>query len=183
MPHNIGTTRHLCRTEYLGVIPQETTPADWAARKGCLPLLCWMVNVAKVPCTSLAMDFAARNGYMDVVSWLHARQVKCTNAASDWAAMKGHVDVLEWLYANTNARCSELAAMVAAGKGDLATLKWLYAHKASFTDASINWACACNHPETIEWLESVLGMSRPTGNLDAYRKAAVANLKSCPEWD
>ena len=47
------------------------------------------------------MDFAAENGHLDVVKWLHHnRSEGCTDDAAVMAARNGHSDIEEWLDLN-----------------------------------------------------------------------------------
>ncbi len=57
-----------------------------------LPFLVW----CGVVCRTEAMDEAAKNGHLDVVTWLHEhRQEGCTGGAMDMAGRHGHLDVSE----------------------------------------------------------------------------------------
>ena len=49
----------------------------------------------------MAMNWAAENGHLPVVQWLHAnRQEGCTTLAINWAAKNGHLDIVQWLKEN-----------------------------------------------------------------------------------
>ena len=51
--------------------------------------------------TTKAMDWAARNGHIDIVRWLHSnRNVGCSGRAMTFAAQFGHVDVVKFLHMN-----------------------------------------------------------------------------------
>ncbi len=45
-----------------------------------------------------AMDFAAENGYLEVVKYLYSKGAKCTTDAMNYAAGGGHPDTVMWLY-------------------------------------------------------------------------------------
>ncbi len=162
-----------------------TTGPDWAARKGHLPLLRWLLKNTAEECTSSASDWAALNGHADVLQWLSDNNtLGCTDAAADWAAYKGHINILQWLYTNTHVRCSELSMMYAAGKGgldehsssnthptepllpskawqcgvgrgNLKLLMWLHEHGAPSRNSAANFAFACGHTSTLKWLRSI----------------------------
>ncbi len=43
------------------------------------------------------MDFAAHNGHLEVLTWLHEnRNEGCTTNAMNWAAEHGHLEVVKW---------------------------------------------------------------------------------------
>jgi len=47
------------------------------------------------------MDYASRNGHLEVVKWLHFnRSERCTIYAMDWASENGHLGVVKWLHEN-----------------------------------------------------------------------------------
>ena len=47
------------------------------------------------------MDWAAANGHLDFIQWLHSnRSEGCTDDAMDKAAQNGHLDVIQWLHSN-----------------------------------------------------------------------------------
>jgi hypothetical protein len=150
VPDNLHTVEFLHNKRVI------TTGADWAARKGHLPLLQWLLLNTSECCTTYAMDLAARNGHMDVLLWLHGNCLKgCTNAAADWAAFKGRLDIVKWLYNNTGSRCSAHATMIAAGNGDHETLCWLHAHGVTCNTSCANMALACGHVGILKFLLSV----------------------------
>jgi ankyrin repeat protein len=47
------------------------------------------------------MNYAAMNGHLDVVRWLHEKISEgCTTRAMDYAARNGHIEVVKWLRDN-----------------------------------------------------------------------------------
>eukprot|EP00798_Chlamydomonas_sp_ICE-L_P000217 gene217-3987_t len=77
----------LRQTEFLHNKKVLTTGADWAARKGHLPLLQWLLVNTEEVCTTYAFDLAARHGHMNVLLWLHDNGLGGTRTSADWAAM------------------------------------------------------------------------------------------------
>ena len=74
---------------------------DWAAQEGHLQVVKWLHENRSEGCTSDAMDGAAQEGHLDVVKWLHEnRSEGCTSDAMDGAAQEGHLDVVKWLHEN-----------------------------------------------------------------------------------
>lgn len=53
------------------------------------------------------MYWAAKNGHLEIVQWLHFnRNEGCTKYSMDWAANSGHVEIVKWLNRNID-WCSE----------------------------------------------------------------------------
>ena len=54
-----------------------------------------------------AMDYAAKNGHLEVVKCLHENRTEgCTKDAMDWAAKNGHLEVVKWLHDNRTEGCT-----------------------------------------------------------------------------
>lgn len=74
--------------------------------------------------TADATFFAARNGHLQVVQWLHSnRQEGCTTRAVDDAAKNGFLDVVKWLLEN---RSEGYSTDLVAASGRLHVVKWLH---------------------------------------------------------
>lgn len=128
---------------------------DWAAKNGYIELLEWLWQHTDERGTTNAMDDAALNGHLDVLKWLHVHEKNCTDRAASNAAVKGHLDVLDWLYMHTSSRCWDpILTMAAAGLGDMAMLSWLYDHGVKCHESAANFAFACGYTEIVAWLEA-----------------------------
>ncbi len=78
--------------------------------------------------TDDAMDYAAKNGHLSVVKWLHEnREEGCTPYAMNAAAMYGHLDVCKWLYKNRSEGCINAAREHAVFGSQPHVRKWLEA--------------------------------------------------------
>ena len=105
----------------------STYAMDWAARNGHLDIVQWLHLNRSEGCTTEAMDWAANNGRLDVLKWLHFnRSEGCTTRAMDWAAEFGHLDIVQWLHLNRYEGCSEYAMIDAVRNGHIAIVKYLY---------------------------------------------------------
>ena len=84
-------------------------------------------------CSTLAMDYAAGNGYLEVVKWLHEnRSEGCTTDAMDLAAFYGNLEIVKWLHENRSEGCTTKAmdrVGSAAGNGHLEVVKWLHENR------------------------------------------------------
>jgi hypothetical protein len=92
-----------------------------------------------------AMDYAARNGHLEIVKWLHTNYVGtghpeggmhenhtdgCTTYAMDWAAENGHLEIVIWLHENRTEGCTKYAMDMAASNGHLELVKFLNKNRA-----------------------------------------------------
>lgn len=100
---------------------------DFAASNGHLDILTWLHSTEQLSgCSTRAMDDAAKNGHIPIVQWLHAnRSEGCTTKAMDYAASSGHLPVVQWLHKNRSEGCTSRAMDLAAQNGQLQVLQWL----------------------------------------------------------
>ena len=159
-----------------------TTAADWAARKGHLELLEYLIVIAGDSCTEYAMSWAARNGHMDVLVFLkESVDCNCTDTAANWAAARGQDRVLKWLYKNTQSRCCELAPMNAAGMGFMRVLVFLHEnHPTCFRDTAANYALDNGHVKISAWLNSIGCHPTPSREI---RKSTMKFTTLYDRWD
>ncbi|CAH0490477.1 unnamed protein product [Peronospora farinosa] len=110
--------------------PQDDTNLlvmDFAACNGHLDILTWLHNTTQLDgCSTRAMDDAAKNGHLSIVQWLHEnRSEGCTTKAMDYAASSGHLLTVQWLDENRSEGCTTRAMDLAAQNGQLHVLQWL----------------------------------------------------------
>ncbi|POM76181.1 Hypothetical protein PHPALM_6614 [Phytophthora palmivora] len=110
--------------------PQEDNNSlvmDFAACNGHLDILTWLHNTEQLSgCSTRAMDDAAKNGHLPIVKWLHAnRSEGSTTKAMDYAASSGHLEVVQWLHTHRTEGCTTRAMDLAAQNGQLHVLQWL----------------------------------------------------------
>ncbi|CAI5730003.1 unnamed protein product [Peronospora destructor] len=100
---------------------------DFAACNGNLDILTWLHNTTQLGgCSTRAMDDAAKNGHLSTVQWLHEnRSEGCTTKAMDYAASSGHLSIVQWLDENRSEGCTTRAMDLAAQNGQLRLLQWL----------------------------------------------------------
>lgn len=104
---------------------------DWAANNGYLEIIKYIcANGKATNCTTNWMNRAAQNGHLNVVEWLHYnRNEGCTTHAMDWAARNGHLQMVKWLSENRSEGCTRAAFLGAANRGHLDVAKWLLKNK------------------------------------------------------
>ncbi|CAI5729508.1 unnamed protein product [Hyaloperonospora brassicae] len=123
--------QHLAR-QTASALPQETDDKslamDFAAGNGHLAILTWLHDTQQLSsCSTRAMDDAAKNGYSAIVQWLHVhRSEGCTTRAMDYAASNGHLSVVQWLHEHRPEGSTPRAMDLAAQNGHLHVLQWLH---------------------------------------------------------
>ncbi|RLN87114.1 hypothetical protein BBJ28_00015808 [Nothophytophthora sp. Chile5] len=137
---------------------------DFAARNGHLDILTWLHGTEELNgCSTRAMDDAAKNGHLPIVQWLHEhRSEGCTTRAMDYAASSGHLQVVQWLHNNRSEGCTTRAMDLAAQSGHLQVLQWLAANRQEGCTAS-----AVNY-------------AAAEGHLHVVRWLCEAHKKECP---
>ena len=99
---------------------------DYAAEQGYLEVVKWL-HKNGCQATFRAMDYAAAKGYLEIVKWLHEnRKEGCTVWAMNWSAENGHLEIIKWLHENRTEGCSSSAVEYAAENGHLFIVKWLF---------------------------------------------------------
>lgn len=100
----------------------------WAARNGHLEVLEWLHLNRKIGYDEDVIAYAACNGHLHAVKFLHENKTElCTrNNAMNWAAGYGHLEVVKWLYFNSTEVRTWEAINYAARNGRLDIVKWLY---------------------------------------------------------
>ena len=121
----------------------------------------------------IPMDFAAENGYLDIIIWLHEQQNKWSKCSIDAiinAAYMGHLDTVKWLHENITPQsfitttyyqqfdfnkcicCKEVMEM-AALNGQLEVIKWLHENcTVGCTLLAMDSAAKNGHLEVVKWL-------------------------------
>jgi len=127
---------------------------NWAARNGYLSVIQWLHENKKDGCTDRTMDYAARKGALDTVKWLHQHRTEgCTIYAMNKAAEYGHLDVLKWLHENRTEGCSARIMDKAAEFGQLDVVKWLHENRTEgCTTSAMVMAADEGHLDVVKWL-------------------------------
>ena len=98
-------------------------------------------------------DIAAYYGYLELLK--NNNDLVFTETAMDWAAENGHLKVIKWLHTNRSEGCTVDAMNWAASTGQLEVIKWLHINRSEGCIASaINRAAINNHLDVINWLNS-----------------------------
>ena len=141
----------------------------YLARKGDLAGLQYMHSIGvAAQCTTYAMNWAAENGHLAVVEFLHGVGAPCTANAMGWAAEHGHLAVVEFLH-GIGAPYTADAMEWAAGNGHLAVVQFLHGVGAPYTHNAMNWAASHGHLAVVQFLH---GIGAPY-TADAMNRAAM----------
>jgi ArsR family metal-binding transcriptional regulator len=110
------------------------------------------------------MDYAAADGHLKMIKWLHQNICPVTNCrdnekecctvnAMDYASRGGHLEVIKWLHENRKEGCTMSAMIMASYNGHLETVKWLHENrKEGSNHDAMNWAAQNGHLEVIKYL-------------------------------
>ena len=99
---------------------------DYAAENGHLDIVVFLHTFRVQGCSTRAMNLAASNGHLDIVKFLHTFRVEgCTTYAMDNAARNGHLDIVKFLHQFRTEGCSKYAMDFAAYNGHLEIVEFL----------------------------------------------------------
>ncbi|EQC31031.1 hypothetical protein SDRG_11218 [Saprolegnia diclina VS20] len=137
---------HLPRTALRGLL-------DVVAGNGLLSLV-QQLNTMGLACTTRAMDDAAANGHLHIVTYLQQRRTEgCTTQAMDAAAANGHLDVLTFLHEERTEGCSTDAMDRAAANGYLGIVTFLHEMRVEgCTTNAMDAAAANGHLDVVTFL-------------------------------
>ncbi|KAL2912489.1 hypothetical protein HK105_208061 [Polyrhizophydium stewartii] len=134
---------------------------NWAAADGHLDIVAFLHANRTEGCTPDAMDWAAENGHAHVVAWLHHHRTEgCTPTAMRKAAENGHVAVVAFLHAHRSESTIGEAALCAAAAGKVGVLEWIWANAPNaLTPAVADAAAAAGEARVLAWLAGHAGVS------------------------
>jgi hypothetical protein len=124
---------HSFRPQFLELRIENCEPIVWAARRGHVEIMKWLVSVDPRADKDNAIIRAAGNGHIEAVKWLvsiGANPSAYNDQAIRWAYFHKHLELAKWLYSigcNPKIRDS-----------------YIY-----------RWAAENRHLEVVQWLESI----------------------------
>ncbi|OWY97696.1 hypothetical protein PHMEG_00031714 [Phytophthora megakarya] len=133
-------------------IPRCTTNAmDYAAGNGHLLVVQWLHQNRSEGCNTSAMDYAAR------LSAVVARKSfrGCTTAAIDGAVETGYIEVVKWLRYNRTEGCTKKAMDNALRRGFLEIAKWLHEYHTEGCSPEVLLAGSTDKLNTVKWLRTI----------------------------
>jgi hypothetical protein len=125
------------------------------------------------------IDFAAKNGHLDILIWFHQNQTNpilancyktCDKRAIGEAALYNHFEVVKWLHQNYHDYCDIFGALdYATIKGHFEIVKWLYLNEPSLAQSynAIDRATEYNNLPMVKWLhENYYDLYAQEANID-----------------
>ena len=131
----------------------DESTTDVAAKQGNMEMLKYCV-AKKCPIDYDAYLFAAENGRLEVIKYLH-EEVKAPwgSWTAVGAAKNGHLHILEYLFERKFDKYDHWACQWAAEKGHLDCLKYLHeTAKAPWDSDAVRYAHKNNHTECVQYL-------------------------------
>jgi len=140
---------------------REEKKCDWdvgtiwaAAEQGNLEMVKYCV-VKKCAISTLTCAFAAKNGHLKVLKYLHEKvKAPWDSETANWAAHNGHLHILEYLVERKFDQFDVLACRNAAMYGHLDCLKYLReTAKVPWNSGAFAFEnCENDHPECVRYL-------------------------------
>ena len=139
---------------------REEKNCDWdeltiymAASQGNLEMVKYCV-ANECPITVWACAFAAKNGHLECLKYLHEEaKAPWGWKTAYWAAQNGHLHILEYLVERKFDEFTEWACRNAATHGHLDCLQYLHeTAKAPWDSAAVRKAHKNKHPECVQYL-------------------------------
>jgi hypothetical protein len=132
---------------------------DLSSMYGFISILKWWKNSGlELKYTANAMDWASKNGHIDVLDWWlkeSGLELKYTANAMDWASKNGHIDVLDWWLKESGLelKYSESSMDWASKNGHVDTLNWWKENvdELKYSKSSIDWASMNGHVDVLKW--------------------------------
>jgi hypothetical protein len=109
-----------------GLEPIDINLLDEVAALGNVVVYAFLEAYGVEEATKQAMNWACRNGCLDMVRYLGSRGVEPTSLALDWAASKGHLDICKYFKEHMEQGCNESAIEKAIDGGHIEVAEYLF---------------------------------------------------------
>ncbi|EGG18382.1 hypothetical protein DFA_03876 [Cavenderia fasciculata] len=104
-----------------------TNHMDYASRNGHLEIVKFLHFNRSEGCTQSAIDNASEGGFLDIVMFLHHNRTEgCSKSAFNNASRNGHFEIVKFLHFNRTEGCSFYAMDGASTFGSLDIVKFLH---------------------------------------------------------
>jgi len=124
-----------------------------AAENGYLDILTFLHFNSPAGCSRNAMDLAAKNGHLHILEFLHKNRTEgCSQDAMKWSASRGHTKVVMWLCDRYSWHCDNATLENVAYQGFFDILLFFKSRGYYFTDATLDSAIKGRHFQIVTWL-------------------------------
>ncbi|KAL7750300.1 Canalicular multispecific organic anion transporter 2 [Sorochytrium milnesiophthora] len=190
-----------CRTGNLGMVqwvyqhlPATVRPADvidTAAGRNFEHIVAWLTHDADLPCTTNAMNNAARMGGLQLVRFLHENRTEgCTEQAVTNAVLAGQLDLADYLQLRRSEGCERDTFHWAVWGGcTLASIQWVVKHyPEQLTEDALCLVAEYSRADVIEYLHSLpnapfspatMDKAAASGDLDLVRWFHKNRMEGC----
>ncbi|KAL7747107.1 Canalicular multispecific organic anion transporter 2 [Sorochytrium milnesiophthora] len=141
--------------QHLSATVRPADAIDTAAGRNFEHIVAWLTHDADLPCTTNAMNSAARMGGLELVRFLHEYRTEgCTSDAMTNAVRAGHLDVADYLRLHRSEGCWRDTFQLAIYDGyTLASTQWVVRHyPEQLTEDALSWVAEYSRADIIEHL-------------------------------
>ncbi|AJF97322.1 ankyrin repeat protein [Pandoravirus inopinatum] len=136
-----------CTSRLIGII------VDTASVYGQLDVLRYLGGRGGVDWTQTSLLQPATRGHLDVLVFLHERGARATTHEMDWAASNGHLKIVEFLHWNRTEGCTTSAMDGAAEDGHIEIVEFLYQNRTEGCTPRALWrAIDRGHADVVAFL-------------------------------
>ncbi|OQR89037.1 hypothetical protein THRCLA_22758, partial [Thraustotheca clavata] len=135
-------------------IDRSLLAIDYAADNGHLHIVKFLHENGCRECSTDAVDLAAGHGYIDIIKWLHQNRTEgCTSEALEEALSNDHLNIVEYLETHYNVGFSKYAMANAARKGNFDAIKFLNEQRnVESTPSAMDEAAQHGHLDIVKYL-------------------------------
>ncbi|KAL7753181.1 hypothetical protein RI367_000956 [Sorochytrium milnesiophthora] len=168
--------------QHLTATVRPADAIDTAAGRNFEHIVAWLTHDADLPCTTNAMNSAARIGGLELVRFLHEHRTEgCTSDAMTNAVRAGHLDVADYLRLRRSEGCERDTFHWAVWGGcTLASIQWVVKHyPEQLTENVLCLAASGSRIDVIEYLHTLPNAPFSSATMD---KAAASGDLDLVRW-
>ncbi|KAL7748649.1 hypothetical protein RI367_006060 [Sorochytrium milnesiophthora] len=153
-------------------LPATVRPADaidTAAGCNFEHIVAWLTRDTNLPCTTNAMNSAARVGGLDIVRFLHEHRTEgCTKDAMTNAVLEGRLDVANYLQINCGEGCEQGTLERVTWHSTLGSIQWVVKHHPErLTEGALNTIARAALSSLIEHIHTLPNAPFSSATMDS----------------
>ncbi|KAL7746597.1 hypothetical protein RI367_007997 [Sorochytrium milnesiophthora] len=156
--------------QHLSATMRPADAIDTAAGRNFEHIVAWLTHDADLPCTTNAMNSAARVGGLELVRFLHGNRTEgCTSDAMTNAVRAGHLDVADYLRLHRSEGCwRDTFQLAIYDECTLASIQWVVRHyPEQLTEDALSWVAEYSRADIIEHLHMLPNAPFSAATLDS----------------